>query len=220
MDELINPQSYATKVVKQGTLTLGGASQPGAAKISGLTSDGSYYLSTVLVDARGDQSPLKVISFTTPDNSVPNFATDYPYLSRITNISAQVTAMTTKTCRLYWALLPKGSAAPTASDFKANAVTGNLGFGTLDVTKNTPYTFDVNSVAPGGAGELRPLPVAHRRGTAPRARRSRSSASPPWTRRPPSSTPSHHQQGGPHLGGHVRQPQRGGHPVLGGGGPG
>ena len=146
VDELINPQSYATKVVKQGTLTLGGASQPGAAKISGLTSDGSYYLSTVLVDARGDQSPLKVISFTTPDNSVPNFATDYPYLSRITNISAQVTAMTTKTCRLYWALLPKGSAAPTASDFKANAVTGNLGFGTLDVTKNTPYTFDVNSV--------------------------------------------------------------------------
>ena len=146
VDELINPQSYATKIVKQGTVTLGGASQPGTAKISNLTSDGSYYLSTVFVDARGDQSPLKVISFTTPDNTVPNFATNYPYLSKITNISAQVTAMATKTCRLYWAVLPKGSAAPTASDFKANAVTGNLGFGTLDVTKNTEYTFEANNV--------------------------------------------------------------------------
>lgn len=146
VDELINPQSYATKIVKQGTVSLGGASQPGTAKISGLTSDGSYYLSSVFVDARGDQSPLKVISFTTPDDSIPNFATNYPYLSKITNISAQVTAMATKTCRLYWAVLPKGSAAPTASDFKANAVTGNLGFGTLDVTKNTEYTFEANNV--------------------------------------------------------------------------
>ena len=146
VDELIHPQSYSTNIVKQGTVTLGGASQPGTAKISGLTSDGSYYLSTVFVDAREDQSPLKVISFTTPDNTVPNFATGYPYLSKITNIAAQVTVMPTKTCRLYWAVLPKGAAAPTASDFKANAVTGNLGYGTLDVTKNTEYTFDVNNV--------------------------------------------------------------------------
>lgn len=54
--------------------------------------------------------------------------------------------MPTKTCRLYYAVLPKGAAAPTASDFKANAVTGNLGFGVLDVTKNTTYSFNVNSV--------------------------------------------------------------------------
>lgn len=146
VDDLINPQSYATTIVKQGTVTLGGSNQPGTSKISGLTSDGSYYLSTVFVDARGDQSPLKVISFTTPDNTKPDFASGYPHLSKITNISAQVTVMPTKTCRLYWAVLPKGSAALTASDFKANAVTGNLGFGTLDVTKNTPYSFDVNSV--------------------------------------------------------------------------
>ena len=36
--------------------------------------------------------------------------------------------------------------APTANDFKANAVSGNLGFGTLDVTKNVSNTFDVNNV--------------------------------------------------------------------------
>lgn len=101
----------------------------------------------MLVDARGDQSPLKVLSFTTPDNTVPGFADGYPYMSKVTNVSAQVTVMATKSCRLYWALLPKGAQAPTAQDFKANAVTGNLGYGSRDVTKNTAYSFDVNNVA-------------------------------------------------------------------------
>ena len=77
---------------------------------------------------------------------MPNFASGYPYMSKVTNISAQVTVMTTKTCRLYWAVLPKGSAAPTAQDFKSNAVTGNLGFGSIDINKNTLRSFDVNNV--------------------------------------------------------------------------
>ena len=146
VEDLINPSSYSPKIVKSGTLSLTGSSQPGSVKISGLTSDGSYYLSTVFVDAREERSPLKVISFTTPDNTVPNFASGYPYMSKITSTSGQVTTMATKSCRLYWAVLPKGAAAPTANDFKANAVSGNLGFGTLDVTKNVSYTFDVNNV--------------------------------------------------------------------------
>ena len=69
------------------------------------------YKRQVLVDARGDQSPLKVLSFTTPDNTVPGFADGYPYMSKVTNVSAQVTVMATKSCRLYWALLPKGAQA-------------------------------------------------------------------------------------------------------------
>ena len=145
--DLINPPSYTTNIVANGTVSLSGANEPATVQINRLTSDGSYYLSTVMVDARGDQSPLKVISFTTPDNSVPDFADGYPYLSRITNVSVQATVMATKTCRLYWAVLPDGASAPTAQDFRANAVTGNLGFGTLDVTKNTAYSFDANNVA-------------------------------------------------------------------------
>ncbi|MFQ7855133.1 MAG: S-layer homology domain-containing protein [Flavonifractor plautii] len=146
VDDLLNPSSYSPKIVKSGTLSLTGSSQPGSVKISGLTSDGSYYLSAVFVDAREERSPLKVISFTTPDNTVPNFASGYPYMSKITSTSGQVTTMATKSCRLYWAVLPKGASAPTANDFKANAVSGNLGFGTLDVTKNVSNTFDVNNV--------------------------------------------------------------------------
>lgn len=146
-DELIDPPSYTTKIVANGSAALSGAGERSTAKISKLVSDGSYYLSAVLVDARGDQSPLKVLSFTTPDNTVPGFADGYPYMSKVTNVSAQVTVMATKSCRLYWALLPKGAQAPTAQDFKANAVTGNLGYGSSDVTKNTAYSFDVNNVA-------------------------------------------------------------------------
>ena len=145
-DDLINPPSYSAKILKRGSVSIGGANQAATTKISGLTAGGSYYLSAVFVDGREDRSPVKVISFTTPDDTAPNFANGYPYMSRITNISAQVTTMATKTCRLYYAVLPKGASAPTAEDFKANAVTGNLGYGALDVTKNKPYTFDVNSV--------------------------------------------------------------------------
>ena len=146
VDELLNPPAYTNKIVQNGTLSLGGSGEVGTAALRNLTSDGSYYLAAVFVDAREEQSPLKVVSFTTPDNSVPAFADGYPYLSQITNISAQVTGMATKTCRLYWAVLPAGAAAPTAEDFKANAVSGNLGFGTLDVTKNVEFTFDANNV--------------------------------------------------------------------------
>ena len=145
-DDLINPPSYSAKILKRGSVSIGGANQAATTKISGLTAGGSYYLSAVFVDGREDRSPVKVISFTTPDDTAPNFANGYPYMSRITNISAQVTTMATKTCRLYYAVLPKGASAPTAEDFKANAVTGNLGYGALDVTKNKPYTFDVNNV--------------------------------------------------------------------------
>ena len=146
-DDLIQPPSYATNIVRSGNLTLSGAGQSATARLTGLVTDGSYYLSAVLVDARGDQSPLKVISFTTPDNTVPDFADGYPYMSRVTNVSGQVTVMATKTCRLYYALLPAGAAAPTEQDFRSNAVTGNLGFGVLDVEQNTAYSFDVNDVA-------------------------------------------------------------------------
>ena len=104
----------------------------------------NYYLSAVLVDDRGHRSPTKVISFTTPDNTVPNFASGYPYMSLITNIDAQVTAMTTKDCYLYWAVLPQGAAAPTANDFLSNAISGNLGYGSIHMTKNEPDTFYVN----------------------------------------------------------------------------
>ena len=43
-EELVNPSSYNPKIVKQGSVSLSGSSQTASANISGLTSDGSYYL--------------------------------------------------------------------------------------------------------------------------------------------------------------------------------
>ena len=146
-DQLISPTSYGSKIIKNGSVKITDAAQEVTAKADGLTSAGSYYLSAVLVDSRGQRSPVKVTSFGTPDDSVPAFATGYPYMSRIENTAAQVTVMTTKSCRLYYALLPKGAAAPKPADFKAAAITGNLGYGSLDVTKSETYPVKVNSKA-------------------------------------------------------------------------
>ena len=46
---------------------------------------------------------------------------------------------------LLYALLPRNSTAPTANALRAGAVSGNLGYGVRDVTKNTESVFTVNS---------------------------------------------------------------------------
>jgi hypothetical protein len=142
--DLITPPAYSGKIVKSGSIPVTASKTEVTVKLSGLTVDGSYYLSAVLVDSRGQRSPVKVSAFTTPDNTVPAFATGYPAMTLIEKNRAQVTVMSTKSCQLYYALLPKGSTAPKAADFKANAVSGNLGFGSMDVVKNTTYPFFVS----------------------------------------------------------------------------
>ncbi len=144
-DDLISPPSYGSLIVKNGSVRLTSSGTEAVAKVTGLTAGGSYYLSAILVDARGDRSPVKVISFSAPDNTVPAFASGYPYMSKLTSNSAQATVMATKSCKLYYALLPKGSTAPSAAEFRTAAVTGNLGYGASDLTKNVTETFTVNS---------------------------------------------------------------------------
>ena len=143
-EDLIHPPAYGGISVAKGTVAVPQGDVLVSGSVTGLTPGGSYYLAAVLVDDRGQQSPTKVIAFTTPDNSVPAFAEDYPYFSLITNTMAQITVMPTKTCKLYYALLPKGAAAPTESELKTNAVVGNLGYGVRDVVKNTEDVFQVN----------------------------------------------------------------------------
>ena len=143
-EDLVHPPAYGGISVAKGTVASPQGDVLVSGQVTGLTPGGSYYLAAVLVDDRGQQSPTKVIAFTTPDNTVPAFAEGYPYFSLITNTMAQITVMPTKTCKLYYALLPKGAAAPTESELKTNAVVGNLGYGVRDVVKNTEDVFQVN----------------------------------------------------------------------------
>lgn len=143
--ELITPNSYKTKVVQNGNIAITEANKEISVNISGLTTGGSYYLSAVFVDAHGKRSPVKVYSFSTPDDTVPNFSTGYPYMSLLTDKDAQVGVMATKSCNLYYALLSKGSVAPKAEDFRTAAIPGNLGFGVVPMTRNLPDFFQVNN---------------------------------------------------------------------------
>lgn len=142
-EELLNPQNYKNKILASGTLTVTAAKAEMPAKLSGLVKDGSYYVSALLTDNRGRHSQVKIAAFTTPDDSVPDFATGYPKAEAVKDgdgklvIQAQV--MPTKDCRLFYALLPKGATAPTPNDFKTGSLAGALGWGQVDIHKNVPH---------------------------------------------------------------------------------
>lgn len=145
-DDLIKPPAYGGIAIQRGTVASPQGDTEVTAPIAGLTADGSYYLSAVLVDERGQRSPTKVISFTTPDNTVPAFNEGYPYMSLIEDTRAQTTVSATKTCVLYYALLPEGAQAPTVNDLRTASVSGNLGYGVRSLTKNVEDSFFVNDL--------------------------------------------------------------------------
>ena len=152
-DDLITPPVYGGIILQSGTLQAAASKTEYTAKLNKLTTDGSYYLSAIMVDSRGQHSPVKVTAFTTPDDTVPAFTTGYPVMSRIQSDSAQVTIMTNKNCQLYWAVLPKGGTAPKPQDFKTGSISGNLGYGTLDAVKNSTMPFKVNNTPLDEMGE-------------------------------------------------------------------
>lgn len=142
-DDLIENPSYGGKIIQAGTINATAANTEYTAELTGLTQDGSYYISAILVDGRDKRSPVKVTAFATPDGTVPAFISG-PTVTMHTTKTAQVTGTPNKSCQLYWALLPEGAAAPTAAQFKANAITGNLGYGSMDVVKNASQSVNVN----------------------------------------------------------------------------
>ncbi len=142
-EELMNPGSHA-KILRSGNLRVNASNTETTTRLTGLTREGSYYISALLVDARGRRSPVKIAAFTTPDDSAPNFVNGYPQNPILTvdgdgEQVAQVMVMATKDCQMYYALFPRGSVAPTAADFRAAALPGNLGYGIVTLRKNTPF---------------------------------------------------------------------------------
>ncbi|MCI9587683.1 MAG: S-layer homology domain-containing protein [Oscillospiraceae bacterium] len=144
-EELIHPSSYGSVAVQKGSVASPAASKTVSSKVASLQPGGSYYLSAVMVDGRDDRSPVKVIAFTTPDNTKPAFITGYPYFSRLTDTAAQVTVMPNKSCKLYYIVLPKGAKAPTTDQLKANSITGHLGYGVMDIEQNKEIAVDVSN---------------------------------------------------------------------------
>ena len=147
-EDLIKNPTYGSIAVKNGNVAIPKGNDEVSVRITGLKPGTNYYLSAVLVDDRGVQSPTKVVSFTTPDDSVPAFANGYPYMSTVDTppTMSQVVVMPTKDCKLYYALLPAGAQQPTEEEFRNASVSGALGYGVMDVTKNVEAIFGVNDV--------------------------------------------------------------------------
>ena len=142
-EDLVNPGSNA-KILRSGTLKATASNTEITTRLTGLTKEGSYYVSALLEDARGRRSPVKIAAFTTPDDSAPNFVSGYPQTPILTLDAdkeqvAQIMVMATKDCQMYYALFPKGSTAPTAADFRSAALPGNLGYGIVTLRKNAPF---------------------------------------------------------------------------------
>lgn len=144
-DDLLQPPTYGGVGLIYGSVSVLAAETEITHLVDGLEIGGSYYLTAILEDSRGDLSPIKVVAFTTPDNTVPAFAEGYPYMSYVGDTSAQVTAMATKTCKLYYAVLPAGSVAPTGAEFLAGSISGSEGSGVQDMIKNKDVSFTVSN---------------------------------------------------------------------------
>lgn len=147
--DLINNPTYGGIILKDGDKSQSGgitaeARTRYAQPITGLEPDGSYYISAILEDDRGNRSPLKVYAFTTPDDTVPAFV-DGPRMTKVSCEVAQVTAMASKSCTLYWVLLTHGATAPTEQSFRTGSFGGNYGTGSISVTKNVPVSIQVNT---------------------------------------------------------------------------
>lgn len=126
-DDLIEEKDYKTKIIMQGSLPVTASETDIRTKLTKLTEEGTYYVSAVLVDSRGQQSAVKYVVFTTPDGTAPKFANGYPELTLVKMDYAQVSVMSTKSSVLYYAVLPKGAGAPTINEFKTGAISGDLG---------------------------------------------------------------------------------------------
>lgn len=145
-DDVIKPPVYGGKILLSGNISATKSKTEYTAELSKLTSDGSYYISSIMVDGRGNRSPLKVTAFKTPDDTVPAFTTGYPVMTKNTTERSQVTVMANKSCQMYYALLSGGSQMPTTQELKAGAIQGNWGYGVVDLVKNSTQPVNINSV--------------------------------------------------------------------------
>lgn len=156
-NDLIKPPTYGAKIVKNGNLAVKDANEVLSQAVNGLKIDTSYVLSAVLVDSRGDQSLVKSVYFTTPDNSKPDFASGYPKAATIEDTYVDFDVATTKTCTLYWAIYKKGMPAPTANDFKDGSLSGAIDSGSRKMIRSEEDSIrmgDVIETAKNALAEL------------------------------------------------------------------
>lgn len=145
-DRLISP-SYGAGFLMNGSFDADESNTDYTTALTGLTANGTYFVSAVLVDVHGRRSPVYSEMFQTPDDTIPAFSSkDYPYMSKVSKADPQVTVMTNKDCDLYYVLLPQGSTPPGPNDFLSYTFSDPLGYGRIQLKKNKTDTVQVNDL--------------------------------------------------------------------------
>ena len=167
-EELISPTKDNRRIVLSGNLPITSSTTEFTAALTKLEPASNYYLTTVMIDARNRHSPVKVAAFSTPDNTVPAFTTGHPRIVKndftlsvgkktdsdgnsvqawIPNFYVQAGVMANKSCQLYYALYPAGSAAPTGQMFRTGALGKPLLNGVDEILRNELWTKDFSGLA-------------------------------------------------------------------------
>ncbi len=127
-EEIIKPTS-AKNIISSGAFNVEVSQDEILNSVSGLKADTDYVVSAVLQDERGDISAIKTNYFTTVDNTVPSFLSGYPKTISQSSTTIDISVVTSKDSTVYWAVFPKGSVAPTATELKKQKLSGELDSG-------------------------------------------------------------------------------------------
>lgn len=145
-DDLLKPNKRKD-IVKSGSMNIPKSNTDYTITVSGLTKDADYIFTAALVDDRDDMSTRERKSFTTTDNTSPQYLSSSPKISETTNTTVTISAITNKDLTTYWALFPTGSLAPTQYEVRRGKLSGNLAKGTItDCKKNIEFNFGISGL--------------------------------------------------------------------------
>ena len=158
-ESMISP-SYGSGFLQYGSIPVETSHTELTASLTGLNQGGTYYVSALLVDAHGRRSPVKAQEILTPDDSTPAMAPQFPTLADRTPtrdntninkdyfelVDIQATVMATKSCDLYYVLLPGGSTPPQTSEFLSHSFPDPYGYGRVRLIKNAMDSFQINNI--------------------------------------------------------------------------
>ena len=145
-EEAKNQVVSAKNATLKATSKKTNADTEGTVSITGIKDTIAYDLYVAAQDTSGNISVVKKLYIP----AKPNFLDTYPKVSTVKNDSVDVLVATTKNCGGYWAVLPKGSVAPTAVALKGQTVAGAVSYGKVD---NFPKNIE-NTVHAEGLEEL------------------------------------------------------------------
>lgn len=132
---------------QKGSLAVAESRNELSINIGGLETDVQYTLYALLQDDRGDVSPIREVTFRTPNNTVPGFVSGYPRAEGRTSSSLDILAMTTKDAAVYWVVMPQGAVAPTVRQMRNEEYEGDIAHGHRNnCKKNAEYSFTVNGL--------------------------------------------------------------------------